>query len=51
VGWDWSHSGITHLFTNITSNGYQILYLSSRAIAQARLFSHQGGQATFCVAC
>ncbi|KAK9822450.1 hypothetical protein WJX81_001736 [Elliptochloris bilobata] len=35
VGWDWSHSGITRLYQNVRLNGYQILFLSSRAIAQA----------------
>ena len=34
VGLDWSHMGINRLFTNIRANGYQILFLSSRAIAQ-----------------
>ena len=32
-----SHSGITRLYQNVRLNGYQILFLSSRAIAQARL--------------
>ena len=36
VGLDWSHTGIARLFTNIQGNGYTILYLSSRAIAQVR---------------
>jgi len=31
-----SHSGITRLYQNVRLNGYQILFLSSRAIAQAR---------------
>ena len=38
VGLDWSHLGITRLFTNICANGYQILFLSSRAIAQVHLW-------------
>ena len=29
-----SHSGITRLYQNVRLNGYQILFLSSRAIAQ-----------------
>ncbi|KAI9015046.1 Lipin/Ned1/Smp2-domain-containing protein [Gaertneriomyces semiglobifer] len=35
VGKDWTHSGIANLYTNIRSNGYHILYLTSRAIGQA----------------
>ncbi|KAK9812760.1 hypothetical protein WJX72_003248 [[Myrmecia] bisecta] len=35
VGVDWSHIGVNRLFTNIRANGYDIMYLSSRAIAQA----------------
>ena len=31
-----SHSGITRLYQNVRLNGYQILFLSSRAIAQVR---------------
>lgn len=23
-GWDWSHVGISKLFTNVTANGYQV---------------------------
>jgi hypothetical protein len=34
VGLDWSHYGINKLFTNIRANGYEIMFLSSRAIAQ-----------------
>jgi phosphatidate phosphatase LPIN len=30
LGVDWSHPGITQLFHNIDSNGYQIMFLSSR---------------------
>lgn len=36
VGLDWSHFGINRLFTNIRANGYEIMFLSSRAIAQVR---------------
>jgi phosphatidate phosphatase LPIN len=35
VGRDWTHSGVASLYTNIRKNGYQILYLTSRAIGQA----------------
>ena len=34
-GHDWSHPGICELFTRIAANGYQILYLTARAIGQA----------------
>lgn len=37
VGKDWAQSGVAQLFTKIKSNGYQILYLSARAIGQARV--------------
>ncbi|GBB94675.1 hypothetical protein RclHR1_00240023 [Rhizophagus clarus] len=35
IGKDWTHSGVAKLYTDITRNGYQILYLTSRAIGQA----------------
>ncbi|XP_050213037.1 phosphatidate phosphatase PAH2-like isoform X1 [Mercurialis annua] len=35
VGIEWSQTGVTHLFSAIKDNGYQFLYLSARAIAQA----------------
>ncbi|KAJ2685751.1 lipin Ned1, partial [Coemansia spiralis] len=35
VGKDWTHHGVAKLFTDIASNGYEILYLTSRAIGQA----------------
>ncbi|PKC70831.1 LNS2-domain-containing protein [Rhizophagus irregularis] len=35
IGRDWTHSGVAKLYTDITRNGYQILYLTSRAIGQA----------------
>ncbi|TPX34174.1 phosphatidate phosphatase [Synchytrium microbalum] len=35
VGRDWTHAGVAGLYTNIRNNGYQILYLTSRAIGQA----------------
>lgn len=36
VGRDWTHSGVASLYTGIRKNGYQIIYLSSRAIGQAQ---------------
>ncbi|KAG5462436.1 MAG: LOW QUALITY PROTEIN: Lipin/Ned1/Smp2-domain-containing protein [Olpidium bornovanus] len=35
VGKDWTHAGVAKLYTEIASNNYQILYLTSRAIGQA----------------
>lgn len=35
VGKDWTHPGIANLYTNIKKNGYQFMYLTSRAIGQA----------------
>ncbi|RKP36905.1 Lipin/Ned1/Smp2-domain-containing protein, partial [Dimargaris cristalligena] len=35
VGKDWTHIGVAKLYTDITRNGYQIMYLTSRAIGQA----------------
>ncbi|KAI8319697.1 LNS2-domain-containing protein, partial [Martensiomyces pterosporus] len=35
VGKDWTHQGVAKLYTDIASNGYEILYLTSRAIGQA----------------
>lgn len=34
-GNDWSQPGIVKLLTQISSNGYQIVYLSARSIVQA----------------
>ena len=34
-GHDWSHPGICNLFNKISKNGYQVLYLTARAIGQA----------------
>lgn len=34
-GKDWSHGGVTELYTNIKNNGYEFLYLTSRAIGMA----------------
>lgn len=37
VGRDWTQSGVAHLFSAIKENGYQLLFLSARAIVQAYL--------------
>ncbi|KNA09772.1 hypothetical protein SOVF_150530 isoform B [Spinacia oleracea] len=37
VGKDWSQSGVARLFSAIKENGYQLLFLSARAIVQAYL--------------
>ncbi|KAL3531861.1 hypothetical protein ACH5RR_005382 [Cinchona calisaya] len=37
VGKDWTHSGIARLFSAIKENGYELLFLSARAIVQAYL--------------
>jgi phosphatidate phosphatase LPIN len=35
IGKDWSHAGVTDLFTNIEKNGYKMIYLTARAVCQA----------------
>ena len=35
IGIDWAHEGVTKLYTNIKDNGYEVLYLTARAIGQA----------------
>ncbi|KAE8667056.1 Phosphatidate phosphatase PAH2 [Hibiscus syriacus] len=35
VGRDWTQTGVAHLFSAIKENGYQLLFLSARAIVQA----------------
>jgi len=35
LGQDWSHIGVAELFTNIASNGYQVLYLTARSVGYA----------------
>ncbi|KAI8333978.1 Lipin/Ned1/Smp2-domain-containing protein [Chlamydoabsidia padenii] len=35
IGKDWTHDGVAKLYTNVHHNGYQFLYLTSRAIGQA----------------
>ncbi|EFA07054.2 phosphatidate phosphatase LPIN3 [Tribolium castaneum] len=37
VGKDWAQSGVAQLFNKIKGNGYKLLYLSARAIGQARI--------------
>lgn len=37
MGLDWSHAGVARLLSDIDANGYAIMFLSSRAIAQASL--------------
>ncbi|XP_065167971.1 phosphatidate phosphatase LPIN2 isoform X3 [Atheta coriaria] len=36
VGADWAQTGVAQLFNKIKDNGYKLLYLSARAIGQAR---------------
>lgn len=36
IGRDWAQSGVTNLYTKIYENGYKFVYLSARAIGQAR---------------
>ena len=35
VGKDWTHVGVAQLYSKIAGNGYEFLYLTSRAIGQA----------------
>lgn len=35
IGRDWTHLGVAKLYTDIASNGYKMMYLTSRAIGQA----------------
>jgi len=37
MGRDWSQPGVASLYSNIRKNGYQILYLTARAIGQSQL--------------
>ena len=37
IGKDWAQSGVAQLYTKIRNNGYQIMYLSARAIGQASI--------------
>jgi phosphatidate phosphatase LPIN len=36
VGKEWNHPGVAALYTSIKNHGYEILYLTSRAIGQAK---------------
>lgn len=35
IGRDWTHSGVAKLYTEISANGYNFLYLTSRSVGQA----------------
>lgn len=35
IGRDWTHQGVAKLYTEIASNGYNFLYLTSRSVGQA----------------
>ena len=35
LGRDWTHAGVAKLFGDITTNGYNIMYLTSRSVGQA----------------
>lgn len=35
IGRDWTHPGVGKLFTDIASNGYNIMYLTARSVGQA----------------
>jgi phosphatidate phosphatase LPIN len=35
VGRDWTHLGVAKLYTDIATNGYNIIYLTSRGVGQA----------------
>ncbi|GAA6064210.1 hypothetical protein JCM10212_001623 [Sporobolomyces blumeae] len=35
IGRDWTHLGVAKLYTDISRNGYKMMYLTSRAIGQA----------------
>lgn len=35
IGRDWTHPGVAKLYTEIASNGYNLLYLTSRSVGQA----------------
>jgi len=36
IGKDWSQAGIAKLYSMVARNGYKFLYLSARAIGQAK---------------
>ncbi|KKF95747.1 Nuclear elongation and deformation protein 1 [Ceratocystis platani] len=35
IGRDWTHSGIAKLYSDISANGYNIMYLTSRSVGQS----------------
>lgn len=35
IGRDWTHQGVAKLYTEISANGYNFLYLTSRSVGQA----------------
>ncbi|KAB5549838.1 Lipin/Ned1/Smp2-domain-containing protein [Coniochaeta sp. 2T2.1] len=35
IGRDWTHAGVAKLYTDIVSNGYNIMYLTSRSVGQS----------------
>lgn len=35
IGRDWTHLGVAKLYTDIATNGYNLLYLTSRSVGQA----------------
>lgn len=35
IGRDWTHSGIAKLYNDISANGYNIMYLTSRSVGQS----------------
>ena len=37
LGRDWTHDGVTELFTKIINQGYKLIYLTSRAIGQSTM--------------
>jgi phosphatidate phosphatase LPIN len=37
IGNSWAQAGVSQLFTKIALNNYKFLYLSARAIGQARI--------------
>jgi len=37
LGKDWTHEGVTELFSKIKNQGYKIIYLTSRAIGQSTM--------------
>lgn len=35
IGRDWTHAGVAKLYTDIVTNGYNIMYLTSRSVGQS----------------